>query len=74
MKKLFAILVLSAAMCCVSTVCQAEKVDVNVQIDDPLGDFPVHRGPTLLPTVDIDGDTLSYEGLLGGAFPANPSG
>lgn len=66
MKRLFAIFMLSAAMCGVSTVCHAqEEVDIYVHIDNPLGDHPVHRTPALLPTVFIDDYTLSFEDLWG---------
>ena len=42
MKRLLTIILLSAAMCGMSIVCEAqEQVDVN--IEDPLGDYPVHR-------------------------------
>lgn len=68
MKRFFTIIMLSAAMCGVSTVCQAEKeeVDVDIHIWDPVGEHPVHRTPTLLPTVYIDDHTLSFEDLYGG--------
>jgi hypothetical protein len=67
MKRLFAIFMLSAAMWGVSTVCHAEKeeVDVWVSIDNPIGNHPVPRTPALLPTVFIDGHTLSFEDLWG---------
>ena len=64
MKRLFAIIMLSAAMCGMSTVCNAQDV-VEVNIYDPLGEFPVHRTPSLLPTVFIDDYTLSFENLWG---------
>lgn len=64
MRRLLTIILLSAAMCGMSIVCEAqEQVDVN--IEDPLGDYPVHRTPSLLPTVYIDGFTLSFEDLWG---------
>ncbi len=68
MKKAFFVFMLSAALWGASTVCQAEptQVDVECHIDDPIGDHPVHRNPTLLPTVFIDGHTLSFENLWGG--------
>ena len=62
MNRLLTIILLSAAMCGMSTVCEAqEQVDVNIY--DPYGEFPVHRTPMLLPTVYIDGFTLSFEDL-----------
>jgi len=64
MNRLLTIILLSAAMCGMSTVCEAqEQVDVNIY--DPYGEFPVHRTPMLLPTVYIDGFTLSFEDLWG---------
>ena len=66
MKRFFTIIMLSAVMCGVSTVCQAEKEEVVIYIDNPLGDYPVHRTPSLLPTVYIDDHTLSFEDLYGG--------
>lgn len=65
MKRLFAIFMLSAAMCGVATVCHAEQEEVEVNIYDPVGESPVHRTPALLPTVFIDGYTLSFEDLWG---------
>ena len=66
MKRLLTIILLSAAMCGMSTVCNAqEEVEVRVHIEDPLGDHPIHRTPTLLPIVYIDGFTLSFEDLWG---------
>lgn len=67
MKRLFAIFMLSAAMCGMSTVCHAEKEEVDVwfSIDNPIGNHPVPRTPALLPTVYIDGFTLSFEDLWG---------
>lgn len=61
MKKRFFVFMLAAAMCGVSTVCQAARVRVN--IEDPFGDYPVHRTPTLLPEVYIDGYTLWFEDI-----------
>lgn len=66
MRKAFIIFMLSAAMCGVSTVCEAEEeVDVYVGYTDPNQDNPVRRSPALLPTVFIDGYTLSFEDLWG---------
>lgn len=66
MKRLFAIIMLSVAICGMSTVCSAqEEVEVRVHIDDPLGEHPIHRNPTLLPTIYIDDYTLSFEDLWG---------
>ena len=49
-----------------SIVCEAQKqVDVNVNIFDPVGTPPLPRTPMLLPTVYIDGFTLSFEDLWG---------
>ena len=64
MKKSIFVFMLAAAMCCMSTVCQAARVRVN--IEDPFGDYPVHRTPTQLPVVYIDGYTLWFEDIWEG--------
>lgn len=67
MKKLVFCILLAIAMGNKPTVCQADPIEVEVglQIADPNGTYPFPRGPVLLPTVYIDGNTLSFEDLFG---------
>ena len=67
MKKVLLLFLLSVAVGSTTTVCQADpiEVDVRLQFDDPNGPPPIPRTPTILPTVYIDGNTLSFENLWG---------
>ena len=67
MKKFFLFLMLAAFTQGMTTVSQAakEQVEVNVHFNDPVGPYPVPRTPTWLPDVYIDGYTLSFSNLWG---------
>lgn len=64
MKRIISFLLLFVVMIGMTTMSHAAKVAVDIYIDDPVGNIPVHRGP-ILPDVFVDDYMLRYEGLVG---------